>query len=209
VPVNPAAAGWTSNPLYTVEPIVALSLLDLDYWITLDPNSAAALEGSMTVRVTAFTSPDTATPWLSTLPDEIPIANDDNYATSRGAFLSVDAPGVLANDEDDNDGIPLSAFLVDETVHGDIELAENGFFRYLPDLDFVGTDTFTYYASDGTARSNIATVTITVVDSSSDGDGGGGGCTIQRNGPFAPTLPLVVLASIAYLLLRTRKPRRA
>jgi VCBS repeat-containing protein len=33
---------------------------------------------------------------------------------------------------------------------------------YTPALDFNGTDTFTYQANDGTADSNIATVTITV-----------------------------------------------
>jgi hypothetical protein len=38
----------------------------------------------------------------------------------------------------------------------------NGSFRYSPAANFSGTDSFTYRANDGTANSNLATVTITV-----------------------------------------------
>ncbi len=41
-------------------------------------------------------------------------------------------------------------------------LAADGSFTYTPAADFNGTDSFTYTASDGTAVSNVATVTITV-----------------------------------------------
>ena len=41
-------------------------------------------------------------------------------------------------------------------------LAANGAFTYTPDANFNGSDSFTYTASDGTAASNVATVTITV-----------------------------------------------
>jgi hypothetical protein len=39
---------------------------------------------------------------------------------------------------------------------------EDGSFVYTPTLDFNGVVTFTYHADDGTASSNVATVTITV-----------------------------------------------
>ena len=45
--------------------------------------------------------------------------------------------------------------------HADADAA-TGAFTYTPDANFNGTDTFTYTASDGTAVSNVATVTITV-----------------------------------------------
>src|SRR5204863_380897 len=38
----------------------------------------------------------------------------------------------------------------------------DGSFSYMPALNFNGTDTFTYKASDGQAQSGVATVTITV-----------------------------------------------
>ena len=41
-------------------------------------------------------------------------------------------------------------------------LAADGSFTYTPNADFNGTDSFTYTASDGTAASNVATVTMTV-----------------------------------------------
>ena len=41
-------------------------------------------------------------------------------------------------------------------------LGTDGSFTYTPNADFNGTDSFTYTASDGTAASNVATVTMTV-----------------------------------------------
>jgi hypothetical protein len=43
-----------------------------------------------------------------------------------------------------------------------LTLNANGAFTYTPNTDFYGTDTFTYKANDGSANSNVATVTITV-----------------------------------------------
>lgn len=41
-----------------------------------------------------------------------------------------------------------------------LTLNANGSFTYTPNANFNGTDSFTYRANDGTADSNIATVTI-------------------------------------------------
>ena len=43
-----------------------------------------------------------------------------------------------------------------------VTLNADGSFTYTPAANFNGTDSFTYTASDGTAVSNVATVTITV-----------------------------------------------
>src|SRR4029079_15707860 len=43
-----------------------------------------------------------------------------------------------------------------------VTLASDGSFTYTPAANFNGTDSFTYTATDGTAVSNVATVTITV-----------------------------------------------
>src|SRR5690606_41230992 len=74
---------------------------------------------------------------------------------------TVPAPGVLANDTDPN-GDPLTAQLVDGPANGTLVLNPDGSFTYTPDTGFSGTDSFTYQASDGSALSNVATVTIDV-----------------------------------------------
>jgi VCBS repeat-containing protein len=76
-------------------------------------------------------------------------------------LLSVVAPGVLGNDIDE-DGNPLNALLVSNPIHGSLDLNLDGSFSYTPDVEFNGSDGFSYRASDGIAMSNITSVTLTV-----------------------------------------------
>jgi VCBS repeat-containing protein len=92
-----------------------------------------------------------------------PVAENDTYTTSEDTQLNVDAPGVLENDHDPDDGPnPLTAVLVDDVTHGTLTLNSDGSFTYNPDPDYYGTDSFTYQAYDGEDYSNTATVTIDV-----------------------------------------------
>ena len=84
-----------------------------------------------------------------------------SYSTAEDTTLTVNAPGVLANDNDPT-ATPLSAVLVSGPSHGTLTLNANGSFTYTPAANFNGTDSFTYRASDGTLTSTPATVTITV-----------------------------------------------
>jgi uncharacterized repeat protein (TIGR01451 family) len=90
-----------------------------------------------------------------------PVATDDTFVGAEDTQITIAPPGVLANDTDAN-GDSLTAVLVDDVQHGTLQLSANGTFTYLPDLNFTGTDTFTYVADDGADVSNTATVTITV-----------------------------------------------
>ena len=90
-----------------------------------------------------------------------PIAGDDAFGVDEDVVLSVDVPGVLANDSD-SEGDPLTAVLESGTSHGSLALNAGGSFTYEPNLDFNGTDTFTYKSNDGSSDSNVASVTITV-----------------------------------------------
>ncbi len=92
--------------------------------------------------------------------NDVPVAADDAYATDEDALLSVAAPGVLGNDSD-VDVDPLTAAVVTGPSNGTLTLLADGSFTYDPDPDRNGTDSFTYYASDG-ALADTATVTITV-----------------------------------------------
>ena len=71
------------------------------------------------------------------------------------------APGVLANDEDLN-GDALAAMLDSPPLSGTLVLSLDGSFTYTPALDFQGTDSFTYHATDAISDSNLAAVTLTV-----------------------------------------------
>lgn len=93
--------------------------------------------------------------------NEGPQAEADSYGTNAGVVLTISENGVLTNDAD-ADGDPLTATLVEGPAHGTLNLNPDGSFEYTPAEGFLGTDSFTYVANDGTADSDLATVTITV-----------------------------------------------
>lgn len=90
-----------------------------------------------------------------------PTASADQYGTGIDTALTVNAPGVLANDSDP-DGGTLTASPVDQPANGTLALSSDGSFTYTPNPGFSGVDAFTYQAGDGTDTSAPATVTITV-----------------------------------------------
>ncbi|MEU6311474.1 FG-GAP-like repeat-containing protein [Streptomyces sp. NPDC047014] len=91
-----------------------------------------------------------------------PAAAADAYShIGADTPLTVGAPGVLGNDTD-ADADPLTASLVTGPAHGTLTLGPDGSFTYQPAGGYVGGDSFTYKASDGTAESSAATVTLTV-----------------------------------------------
>jgi hypothetical protein len=77
--------------------------------------------------------------------------------------LTINAPGVLENDNDPN-GDLLSAVLESGPGSGSIDFNPDGSFDYQPETDFSGVVALTYHATDGLLDSNTATVTITVID---------------------------------------------
>jgi hypothetical protein len=95
-------------------------------------------------------------------PNSAPLTRADQYVTTENGPLNISASaGVLANDSDP-DGDTLSVFLASPAIHGTLSLNGNGSFSYTPALDFAGTDSFSYRATDGRATSAVAVVTITV-----------------------------------------------
>ncbi|HYR27060.1 MAG TPA: Ig-like domain-containing protein, partial [Thermoanaerobaculia bacterium] len=111
--------------------------------------------------------------WMSIGPDALflrfevqpgaPVAVDDDYVAPTAEPLTVDAPGVLANDADpENDA--LSAELVTPAAHGTVTLSADGSFLYQHDGSSA-SDAFTYRARDAFSASAPATVTLTPVPS--------------------------------------------
>jgi VCBS repeat-containing protein len=90
-----------------------------------------------------------------------PVAVMDTYMMRTGFSLSVDAPGVLANDYDVNLDT-MTAQLGASTTHGSLTFNSNGSFTYVPATGFIGVDQFTYRAYDGELYSGLVVVTIRV-----------------------------------------------
>jgi hypothetical protein len=87
--------------------------------------------------------------------------SDDAYETAQDTALTVDSPGVVANDTIcGTDGLVIST---SSPSHGTLKNFddEDGGFTYTPDAGFTGTDSFTYVLED-VEGSPTATVTITV-----------------------------------------------
>jgi hypothetical protein len=85
-------------------------------------------------------------------------------AAADSFTLDEDTPtvlDVLGNDLD-ADGDDLSAVIVENPANGALAPNPDGTFTYIPAENFFGEDSFTYQASDGTALSDVVTVSLTV-----------------------------------------------
>ena len=102
----------------------------------------------------------------SELKDRKPV-NQPPVARNDAATVPQDSPGqfidVLANDSDP-DGDKLVVSSVTQGIHGTVVNRSDGVV-YTPAQGFVGTDTFTYTASDGRGGTSSANVTVTVSES--------------------------------------------
>jgi hypothetical protein len=96
------------------------------------------------------------------LTNTAPVAANDAYDINQGRVLDVNAPGVLANDTDD-DGDPLAAVLETDVQHGTLILNLDGSFAYAPENDYSGPDSFSYRASDGWSNAAPVMVSLNVI----------------------------------------------
>jgi len=120
-----------------------------------DSFSYCALDGFATSAVAVVTLTVAAS-------NSVPMAEPDQFVTTKNVALIVGANGgILANDFDP-DGGTLSAMLVASTSHGTLSLNANGSFSYTPASNFAGSDSFSYRATDGEATSPVTLVNITI-----------------------------------------------
>src|SRR5262249_19986094 len=136
---------------------------------TYDPNGAfpslpAGATASDTFQYTVTDGAGASSTALATITiigqNDAPIAQNDAYTEISHTTLSVCADdGVLSNDIDPN-GDALAAILVTPTSHGTLSLNPDGSFTYVSATGYIGTDSFSYKATDGFLTSNVATVQI-------------------------------------------------
>jgi minor extracellular serine protease Vpr len=109
---------------------------------------------------------------VEVLEDDKVIANvltNDTVADKKAARSQVTGNGITAKAQRIIDvaasGALAKAKVVTKPAHGKVVLTENGEFTYTPDADYVGSDSFTYSAVDGTGIvSKPATVALTVTN---------------------------------------------
>ncbi|WP_426252360.1 InlB B-repeat-containing protein [Paenibacillus pabuli] len=90
----------------------------------------------------------------------LPEAIEDTYTTNQNSALVVPAPGLLVNDSDAS-----TAILKSGPMNGTLVLHADGAFTYTPNANYVGSDSFTYSASNLSGTSIPVSVTITVKQS--------------------------------------------
>ena len=88
--------------------------------------------------------------------NDAPVCTGD---TSSGNEDTAQSGTVVCTDADLN---PLTYSKVAGPAHGTASVAINGGWSYTPAANYNGPDSFTFKANDGTADSNVATVSITV-----------------------------------------------
>ncbi|MCP4782778.1 MAG: calcium-binding protein, partial [Fuerstiella sp.] len=96
--------------------------------------------------------------------NQSPIAVADAVTVNENEFTSSLESGALSVLDNDTDGDEqtLTAVLVGSPENGDLQFNDDGTFTYTHDGSETASDSFTYYANDGSDDSNIATVTITI-----------------------------------------------
>ncbi len=88
---------------------------------------------------------------------QLPEAIEDTYTTNQNSTLAESSPGVLSNDSDGS-----TAILKSGPMNGTLVMNANGAFTYTPNANYVGSDSFTYSASNPWGTSIPVSVTITI-----------------------------------------------
>ncbi|GAB4133007.1 MAG: hypothetical protein Fur0046_03380 [Cyanobacteria bacterium J069] len=157
---------------------------------TYTPNANANGADSFTYRVfdgTVYSNIATASVSITPINDA-PIATNNSLSTPRN---QPQTGSIVATDVD---GDVLSYSIVDGPSNGTLTSFDpsTGAYTYTPNAGFVGGDSFTFRANDGTgqpnANSNVATISITVTPSNVAPVPNGGSLTTNEDVAVSGTL---------------------
>ena len=87
-----------------------------------------------------------------------PIAIDDSAKGKSGQAASI----AVTDNDSDADGDSLTVTIAQPPKHGTVIVTANGITAYTAEVDFIGSDVFTYNINDSRGGTASATVTITV-----------------------------------------------
>ena len=168
--------GLTLSAVVASQPTHGTLILNPDGSLTYTPTVGFLGADSFTYRATDASGQSVPTTVaINVQAAGTPVANPDVYTLTSGTTLTLNAStGVLANDTDPN-GLTLSAVVATMPTNGTLTLNPDGSLTYTPTAGFVGTDSFTYRATDSSGQSAPTLVSLIV----SAGDNGGGGTQTQ------------------------------
>ncbi|MDG2381534.1 MAG: Ig-like domain-containing protein [Pirellulaceae bacterium] len=99
---------------------------------------------------------------VSILVNTPPSGTDDQLSVVEDIpFALTAANGLLSNDQD-ADGDAITAELLSDPERGDLTFEADGAIHYASDLNYYGSDSFTYRLSDGIDTSEVITVNLTI-----------------------------------------------
>ena len=149
-PTNTPTATPTDTPVPPTETPTDTAVPPTDT-PTASPSNTPLATPTETPTNTPTDTP-TDTPTASPTDTPVPFSFNENpitFTVQANQPLIVPAPGLLSNVNNPS-GLPLTIVLGTLPTHGVItDFPGDGSFTYVPDVDFVGTDTFTYIVSDG------------------------------------------------------------
>ncbi|MDZ4289326.1 MAG: tandem-95 repeat protein, partial [Prosthecobacter sp.] len=125
---------------------------------TYVPNANSNGSDSFTFKVNdGTTDSNVATISLTiTAVNDAPVVTDSSAVGVEGNLVRGTVTGT------DVEASALTFVLVEDAEHGNAAINADGSYSYRPDAEFVGTDTFTFKANDGSDDSNIGTVTVVI-----------------------------------------------
>jgi hypothetical protein len=120
------------------------------------------------------------------LTNQNPVANNDFYTLNLNSQLLISAPGVLGNDSAATQRLTV-VIKVSAPTHGSLSLNKDGSFTYIPQVNYSGSDSFSYRFNDGQSYSNAATVFLTIYPVNDLA--GKAGSTSENNNQVGPINP--------------------
>jgi VCBS repeat-containing protein len=128
---------------------------------SLNTGQSATTSFQYTLTSGSRSSTATVTLTINGLTDnQPPTAVNDSATVTEGQTVNI---AVLTNDSDPDGNTPLSLDSFTAPTNGTVTQNPNGTLSYKANLNFAGTDSFTYIAKDSNgAKSNPATVSVTV-----------------------------------------------
>ena len=132
-------AGTLSNPVFTYTPNAGFAGQDSFTYTATNDNGVVGNTATVNINI----------------PTQIPSAS--SFSVSTG----MDLPVVANLSATDPNNLPLTYSISNNPTQGSVS-ESNEVFTYTPNDDFIGSDSFTYTASNGTYTSSNATVSITV-----------------------------------------------